>query len=344
MKKLTSSILILAVIAGIYGCGDNKTKEKLIGTAVIDSGSAGGASSFLASPDATSMTALYKAAFMGGGAGSFSMSAPARYGAPAAYRAGASADDGVGLGTPDADGAYSVPDALGMTVKVTFKSAGGDAVYMDFTKVFAGQTLFMYRPASLASGVRTTVGGADFNPLALTFPQYVPSIWIKASDREPLGWFPINSLATMEADMAGLGNWMTSASAFPTTMENKVTGPVPGGTLNMTMTTAMPSGRPADAAPVTMTGSGTITFDTGEVWTLSQSMQVGTNGPVGGTMSYTSTTGETGTMTFNANGTMDGVQTLNGATVGTIHINADGTGTYTDKDGKVYAITGAKPA
>jgi hypothetical protein len=94
-----------------------------------------------------------------------------------------------------------------------------------------------------------------------------------------------------------------------------------------------------------MTGNGTITFDTGEIITVTASMSCADTGPIGGTQSFSSTSGESGTMTFNADGSMDGVVMKNGARIATMHIAADGNGTFTDlSTGQTYAINDAKPS
>jgi hypothetical protein len=339
MKKYLGSLLAVVVIAGICGCGDNKTKEKLLGTTLVTSTTATGGS-FTSSPDATSMTALYKTSFMGAGAGNFSYSSPQRYGAPTC--GAPSGSEGTGLGTPNADGEYVITDPMGMTVKIKFKN-GSDTVYMNFDKVFTSAGLTCYGSQSL-SGTQYTLGrdSASVQSLIAALPVYIPSIWIKASTGAPMSWYTLNS-AKLTAGLTDLGTWMQSN--FPDTMVNTVTGAIAGGTINMTMTTTNTAGRPTVANPVTMTGNGTITFDTGEVLTVTSNMSVGDHGPVSGTQTFSSSLGRSGVMTFKSDGSMDGTISMSGTVVATIHINADGTGTFTDvATGKTYSITGAKPA
>ena len=102
---------------------------------------------------------------------------------------------------------------------------------------------------------------------------------------------------------------------------------------------------PTDDNPQHMDGGGTITFDTGARWDVVCELNIGANGPVGGTQTFTSTTGESGRLTFNPNRSMDGVMAMNGVNVAKILINADGTGTYTDlTTGTEYEITDAMPS
>jgi hypothetical protein len=74
-------------------------------------------------------------------------------------------------------------------------------------------------------------------------------------------------------------------------------------------------------------------------------MSVGASGPISGTQSFTSSTGESGVFTFASDGSMSGTVSKGGSVVATVSIKADGTGTYTDlTTGQVYDITNAKPA
>jgi hypothetical protein len=339
MKKYLSLLLAVTVLAGISGCGDNKTKQKLYGTSLINATSG---NSYVNNPTAASMTALYKVTFAGAGAGDFStggMSVIRRSEGMSVIQGAPSADEGVGLGTPNGNGAYVMADpVLGMTVTVAF-SKGGTGVYMDFTKLFGSDGLYLYSDDLLTA--TKSVMNQDFNPLALTtFPQYIPSIWLRADTHQPERWYPINSLATFSDDFDGLSAWMMGTS-FPDLMTTTVTGAVPGGTMNLSMTTTMVA-RATNETPVNMTGNGTITFDTGEVWTITSNLNIGENGPINGTQTFTSTNGNTGTLTF-LNGSMDGSVSAAGVTIATIHINADGTGTYTDMaTSTTYNITDAQ--
>lgn len=333
MKKILSLLTVGVFMLGLSSC-DNKTKEKVINGGVIS-----GTSSYLSSPPAASMTMLYKVAFMGSGAGDFSYTA----GAPALKgpRRTASADGG--LGTPNADGTYTLEDdEMGMTVTLNFKKSN-QTVFMALSNLISGTGLCLYDGETLTA--TKTILNESFNPLAVSWPQHIPALWSWAANAQPIDWFDLadaSALATLET---GLNTWITGTAAFPDTIVNTVNGTVAGALVNLSMTTAMSSGMPTDAAPQSMTGGGTITFDTGAVWTVTCALSIGAEGPIGGTQTFTSTTGESGSLTFNADGSMDGAMAMNGVNIATIHINADGTGTYTDlTTGTEYDITDAMPS
>lgn len=331
MKKIFSLLAVGVFMLGLSSC-DNKTKEKVLNGGIIS-----GSSSYLTCSPAASMTMLYKVAFVGAGAGSVSYA-----GAPAlkSARRASGSDDGAGLGTPNADGTYTMDDdELGMTVKLNFKK-GANTVYMDMSNLMSGTGLCLYS-AELLSATKTIFTGES---VPSSFPQYIPALWVRAVDSAPIAWYPINNQPELLALETGFNAWITGSSAFPDTIINTVNGTVVGAVVNLSMTTSMTSGCPTNAAPQAMSGSGTITFEDGAVWTVTCALSIGSEGPIGGTQSFTSTTGESGTLTFNTDGSMDGVMASSGVNIATIHINADGTGTYTDlTTGTEYDITGALP-
>ncbi len=341
MKKYFSVLCAAVLLAGLNGCGDNKTRNKLVGTEMVDANSGSG---YTSNPVAASMTALYKASCMGSGAGGFTYSGPRRFGAPSMAPGG---EAGAGLGSRNANGEYvTVDSVLGMTVTLAFKKSG-NTVYMDFDKAFSQNGLFMYAAQSFSSTQYTLTSGVDPNDIMtalLSASLWIPGVWTYASNGNPVSWYEVTTVKMM-SNLSDLSAWMTDSTRFPDSLVNTVTGAIPGGTMNMTMTTAMPSGRPTDASPCSMTGSGTVTFDTGEIWSVTSSMSIGDSGPIGGTQSFTSSDGTTGTLTFNADGSMDGLVASAGATVATMHVNADGTGTFTDTaSGQTYSITNARPS
>ena len=352
MKKLTSLTLTAAVLLSLYGCGDNKTKEKLLGTTIVNSTVISGSSSgsYTSNPTASSVTTLYNASFMGSGAGSFSYGAPRR-----SFGRAISGGGGAGLGTPDANGDYKINDShsLGMTVTLSFEK-NSQKVYMNLDNAFANGGLYMYAPVgttkSLSGTKYTLSGSADANTVGYYLSQvgslYIPSIWIKASDQTPIDWYEVTSSKFQNA-LNDLNTWMT-ATTFPDKMTNTVSGTIPGGggTMNMTMTSDMPiTGKPTNLLTASMSGSGTISFTSGETWAIITNMSIGDNGPVSGTQSFSSSNGTSGTMTFASDGSMTGVILSGTTTIATISVNANGTGTYTDTaTGKTYSISGAKPS
>ena len=329
MKRYLSLILTALFVTGLTGCGDNKTAKKLLGTDMVVAPA--GASS-VASTKANSVKALYKSASIGAGAGAYS-AAPGRF-----Y---SSARGGLGLGTPNSNGEYTVSDtSLGMTSTIKFVKSG-QTVYMDLTKVISGTSVLLYTAQDITgTGITLTSYTASYNP-ATSPTVYVPAFWLKASNNQPIAWLT----ATTPTAFSGMEAFFT-ATSYPDSMVNTVSGSVPGGTISMTLTSAMPSTKPTDANPATMTGNGTIKISaTGETLTVTASLSIGASGPVGGTQSFTSTSGESGVMTYSSDGSMTGTVSKGGLVVATITISSSGSGTYTDKDsGKTYSITGAKPS
>ncbi|MEW6557364.1 MAG: hypothetical protein AB1349_08415 [Elusimicrobiota bacterium] len=281
-------------------------------------------------PMASAMVALFSVSNDGAGAGTTT------YGAPKLV--GTNMGD---IGEADAEGYYSKTDPKGMTVKMQFKK-GTDVVYFNMENTFPADHSGIYLYASQSLSVTPTKLGQNANPqeiMALTFPQYIPAMFCKLSDNQPLAWLTISSLAAMQTSSDTIKEFIESN--FPDSLTNKITGNIPKGTIDLTLTTSMTQ-KPTTTQPATMTGGGTITLTTGEVLTVTVSLQIGPNGPIGGTQTFTASTGEVATMTFNADGSMDGTITKNGVVIATIHINADGTGTYTDvATGKTYTISNA---
>lgn len=284
------------------------------------------------SGEAASVVALYKAAYAGAGTGNFSLQSVSEPGNKKTTYI--SLPDTRGLGTfNSATGEYQFTDLMGMTISVKFTKSA-DVVYMRIDKIFSGQDVILYNSKD-ENGTTSTLTAylSNTNPPTV----YLPSVWFYLSTGKPLDWFTIIGVNSLN----GLVNFMTNT--FPDTITARVSGKVSDGTLNFTMTGTMPEGKPTDSNPISMTGGGTITFDTGQVWTVSNNVSAGDNGPIGGTQTFTSSDGRSGVMTFSADGSMSGTINKDGITVATVAIKADGTGVYTDvAQGKTYAITDAK--
>ena len=114
--------------------------------------------------------------------------------------------------------------------------------------------------------------------------------------------------------------------------------------MHMVYTVTLGSGLvPTDLDPATQTGYGTITYSDDSVLTIKNySMLIGSDGPISGTIETElvkegSTT--TTVMIYDEDGSFTGTIYRDGQRLATVHINADGTGTYTDSTGKVYPIT-----
>lgn len=308
------------------------------------------------SPEAAIVVAMYEAANAGGAAGDFSV-ANSLVGRERKYLASmnnagmgthnsAAGEDGVadspGMSAKikftdnPATGEYELTDAMGMSIKMKF-TEDAQVVFINESKIFAQNDFLLYTAQNISGttvSLTAYAAGYKTNDPAV----YIPSIWFYFSSGQPLAWLTINNPDE-------LNNILTfMLSSFPDTATVTVNGSVLGGTMTMTMTAGMPSGKPTDTNPVTMTGTGTVTFDTGERWDISANLSEGDDGPVSGNQVFTSTSGKAGTMTFNADGSMNGTITKDGVTVATVYINADGAGTYTDvANGVTYDIKDVKP-
>lgn len=241
-----------------------------------------------------------------------------------------------GLGEAnDTTGEYTVADPGMPGVTCTLKFLHGiDVVYFNMAGAFGtnNDTLQLYSDTDLtASKILVTDVPQDQTAAAL-FPRYIPSMFSKLTDNKPISWFTITApgdMVTMETDLNAFIN-----SNFPDSMVNRVSGTVGGATISLALTSTM-TDKPTDLKPATMIGGGTITLSTGEVLTIVSNVTVGASGPIGGTQTFSSTSGLSGTMTFKADKTMDGTVSKDGVLIANIHINVDGTGTLTD------VITGA---
>lgn len=320
MKK--NNLFLIPILIGVMvfaGCGKNEKKTSLLTGTSVDS--------YENSPMASAVAALFKTAGTGAGAGTTSYGAPAKVGTVMQE-----------LGEADAEGKYTITDPMGMTIKIQFKK-GNDVVYFNLEGPFGTSlsNLYLYVSSSSLSAEKILASAVTYQT---TFPKYIPAMFCKLSNRAPIAWYTISSLADLQNLATGLLTFIQSN--FPDSMINTVTGNIPRGTINLILTTAMTQ-KATNANPAHMTGSGTITLHMGQTLNVTVDMYVGSNGPVSGTQTFTSTTGETGILTFNSDGSVSGVvKSSDGTIVATIEISADGTGTYTDiATGKTYIITGA---
>ena len=320
MKKF--SLFLIPILIGVVvfvGCGKNEKKTSLLTGTSVDS--------YQSSPMASSVVTLFSVSNDGATSGDTSYGAPRKVGTQME-----------GIGEANANGEYSFTDPKGMTIKIQFKK-GTEVVYFNLEGPFgpALSNLYLYASQSLSETEKILASSVG---QTTTFPRYIPAMFCKLSDNTPNTWYAIPTIQDMSGLSTGLKTFIESN--FPDSMVNKVSGSIPNGTIDLTLTTAMTK-KPTDANPATMTGSGTITLNNGVVLTITSiSIKVGDNGPISGTQTFTTSTGESGTMTFNADRSMDGTITKDGVVIATVHINADGTGTYTDVvTGQTYTITGA---
>lgn len=325
MKKL--SLVLIPILIGVVffvGCGKNEKKTSLLtGTTTT--------SSYTNSPMASSVVALFRSSQSGStGANSGSTQSPALVGTIMPQ-----------LGEADVNGEYTFTDPMGMTVKMKFKK-GSDIVYYfnmagTFDTSVTPWSLYLYVSSQSLSVSKIHASEVNQNT---SFPRYVPSIFCKLTDNTPIAWLTVVNLSGMSTLAADLKTFIESN--FPDSLAVNVTGSIPNGTISLALTTSMTQ-KPTADKPAHMTGTGTITLNNGVTLTLNSiDVYIGPNGPQSGSQTFTASTGETGTMTFNADGSMDGKITKDGVVIATVHINADGTGTYTDlTTNQTYSITAA---
>ncbi len=280
---------------------------------------------------ADSVEALYDVTKVGAGAGTTSFGVRGRY-----YVGSTMGDLGA---ADDTTGEYTVTNTgvTGMVCKVKFLS-GTDVVYFNQDAAFGANAdaLQLYSDQLLTASKITTADIPQDASAAALFPRYIPSMFCKLSDSKPVAWFTINTAGEMADLSTGIATFINDN--FPTSMINTVSGAIPAGTISLILTSTMVD-KPTDANPSTQAGTGTITTSAGEVLTIVSEVTIGATGPIGGTQTFTSTSGFSGALTFKADKTMDGTISKAGATVATIHINADGTGSYTNSaTGVVTAI------
>ncbi len=338
MKKFIvfTSLLLIGLLL-LTGCGDNKKKAELFG---LTNTATTVTSSALDTQLATTAEALYTVAGVGAGAGTTS------FGVPGRRYVGTNMDS---LGEADDEGFYTItaPGLSGITCKLQFKK-GSEVVYFNMEQIFGQNmgTLQLYPSDSLTSTPVTLADMPTTNPILLAafFPKYIPAMFCKL-DGTALAWHtiaaadvagdPTNAESTILAALVDFIN-----ANFPDTMENTVTGRHGGATIALSLTAEMPANKPTDADPAELTGSGTVTLDTGEILTIVSDVTVGANGPIGGTQTFESTTsGLSGVLTFHTDQTLTGTISRDGVAIATIAIAADGTGTLTNiATGAVTAI------
>ncbi len=322
MKKF--SLFLIPILIGtmlFVGCGKNEKKSALLtGTTITTTQDSS------ASPMASSVKALCITSGAGAGAGTTSRGAPAKVGTVMPE-----------LGEAKDNGEYSFTNPMGMTIKLQFKK-GTDVVYFNLEApfvTFPPTNLYLYDSQSLSEVDKILASSVG---QTTTFPRYIPAMFCKL-DGVPIAWYAIPTIQDMSGLETGLGTFIQTN--FPDSMVTNVSGSIPGGTISMSLTSSMTQ-KPTNTNPSHQTGNGTITLNTGQVLDVTVDLYIGANGPVSGTQKFTSSTGESGTMTFAADGSMSGVVKKDGVTIGTVVINADGTGTYTDTaTGQTYTISGA---
>jgi hypothetical protein len=175
----------------------------------------------------------------------------------------------------------------------------------------------------------------------LTGIKYLASMWrvLSTSAPQTSGWleldFDTTSLSTLQSSVTTFFNdWSTYGGPKCINMVMDMTDPT-GNKMHMDQSMEMRLGPPTNAKPSHVTGSGTMTTKDGKEMKMVMDVYIGDNGPISGTMTLTVYTGHTATMTYNSDGTIDGVvKDSKGVQIGTIHIDANGTGTYSDTNGK----------
>lgn len=258
-----------------------------------------------------------------------------------------------------ADGYMAVPGMrAGETVSIRFTTLGGEIINAAYLANKQLGSLEGFSWTDLSSGPPT---GFNFLTAMVSFdasPQYnnITTMWEYICFSEiapqmtqgarliniPAGTpgFPPGgiNLTNMDAlSKVGGTGLVTSAEAQNYKMGGvdvhvvKTTGtPTYDFTMTSTMTMDATLGHPV---PDTMTGTGVLTAEGKTVQlTMSLTIDHSTKKPKGGTMTMVSNDGHTISLTVNADGTQDGTITLTatGATVATIHLEADGSGYIVD--------------
>jgi len=353
LKNISILVLVMFVASLVAGCGKVATT-----TAALTGGSTLGTSAGTSASTATSLTGLASSfGSMGGGSTPSSITSASlrirtQDAPPASF-----------FSALPADGYMEVPGMkTGETVQIRFRTLVGDHVIN--AAYLADKNLGSLEGFSwndLSSG--PPAAGFNFLTAMATFdatPQYggrISSMWeyICFSQIAPsltdmahginipasgFGSYPAGiNLSAME----GLSRVGTNTLDSTTEARDYMMGGVDAHvvktsgtqTYDFTMSSTMVidttlGGRPV---PDTMTGTGVMTAE-GKTMQLTISMAVNhsTGKPNSGTMTMVTSDGYTISMTVNADGTQDGTVTLTatGATVATIHLDADGSGYVVD--------------
>lgn len=319
MKKFVVLIsLLLTGLLLLTGCSKDKVTDSNDDTPTV---------SALDTQLATATGALYDVTKVGAGAGTTT------FGVRGRSYIGTTM---TGLGEAnDSTGEYTVadPGMPGLTCKLKFKS-GSEVVYFNMAKVFGANndSLQLYPSEDLeATGVTTVAAIPQDSTYTAFFPKYVPAMFCKLSDHTPLAWLTITAPADPQTAQTTIFAALTTFinDNFPDSMTTVVTGTMNGAIVSLNLNSAM-TDKPSDANPATMTGTGTITLSTGEILVITVNVTVGASGPIGGTQTFTSTTGLSGTLTFHSDKTMTGTVSLTGSPIATVSIAANGAGTLTN--------------
>lgn len=251
-----------------------------------------------------------------------------------------------GLGESDStDGHYTISAGSGTgpndptgTGKLWFLTSFGadrtnksNVLYM---VIPSGTSLIAYDAKNVNTGNAVTVGSTLF-PFTT---YYLPSMWRKLSDNNPQssGWLSLSlsTASTIQAQVNDFfNNWANYGGPKGIAIVMDMICPV-GNKVHQEMNMEMREGPPTSANPAHVIGTGYMITTKGEKMTMTMDAYIGDNGPISGTMTLTIYTGHVATITYNSDGSMTGVvKDKNGKQVGTIKINADGTGTFTDANG-----------
>ncbi|MBI5699257.1 hypothetical protein HZC35_02975 [Candidatus Saganbacteria bacterium] len=351
MKNL--SILMLVVFASfalVSGCG------KVAPTSSSLSGGSALGQSVGASASTSSNMASMAGSFSAMGSGSTPSSITST-----SFKVRAQDAPPASFSTPlPADGYMSVPGMrAGETVSIRFKTLAGDVINAAFLvgknlgslEGFSWTNLSSGPPAAfnfltvMASFDATPQYGGNISSMweYICFSEIAPSLTDMAHriniPATGVGPYPAGlNLSAMEGlSRVGTNTLDSSTEAQDYKMGGmdvhvvKTTGtPTYDFTMSSAMVMDTALGHPV---PDTMTGTGVLTAEgrTNQL-TMSFTIDHSTKKPKGGTMTMVSDDGHTISLTVNADGTQDGTITITatGATVATIHLEADGSGYIVD--------------
>lgn len=201
MNKYLSLLITVFFIAGFSGCGDNKTKGKLIGTSIVTSSSDGNTAQ-ASTPQGSSAAMMANAASMAAmaGMGGSAARSPAPALNAALTAAKTSAEDLAGLTGPDANGFFTYPGITGSTMKIQFLKADGVTWINCKLNYGADMQYLKYVHVVLSSAYDFGTFGGDFTMIFDYLNQ----------DEETVQ----SGVITLSNDPAGLGGFTATISGM----------------------------------------------------------------------------------------------------------------------------------
>lgn len=337
MSRYFKFFVLVLMVGLIAGCG-SREKSSILGGSTTTAVVSGGGQAV--SSDTSSEIAQTIAGMFTGMSTASSSTTSAKYSAPSLVGTLMP-----GLGEADnTDGHYTV--TAGPASKKGPQGSGKMWFLTEFGADQTDKTKVLYMTVPGINGltvydskdITSTATAIVYNQGTPPVNKWLPSMWRVFSTNQPqdAGWLQIT--ASVLSDPGGalkgfFNNWADNGGPKGIHVQFDAEDPF-GNTMHQEESMEMRMGPPTDANPAHILSTGYMITPRGKMQTTMDAY-IGTSWPVSGTMTMTAYTGHVATMTFNADGTVDGVVVdPNGKRMGIVRMNSKtGTGTFTDANG-----------